>query len=56
MTGTVANISDKYGNDIASNSDSNIKNFSSNSTSLAGNTTYDSYQTPTVVHLSLIHI
>ena len=38
MTGTVANISDKYGNDIASNSNSNsnsdIKNFSSNSTFL----------------------
>lgn len=51
MTGTVDNISDKYGNDIASNS--NIKNFSSNSTSLAGNTTYDSYQTPTVVHDSM---
>ena len=53
MTGTVDNISDKYGNDIASNSDSNIKNFSSNSTSLADNTTYDSYQTPTVVHDSM---
>lgn len=51
MTGTVANISDKYGNDIASNSD--IKNFSSNSTFLAGNTTYDSYQAPTVVHDSM---
>ena len=55
MTGTVANISDKYGNDIASNSNSNsdIKNFSSNSTFLAGNTTYDSYQAPTVVHDSM---
>ena len=53
MTGTVDNISDKYGNDIASNSDSNSKNFSSNSTSLAGNTTYDSYQAPTVVHDSM---
>ena len=53
MTGTVANISDKYGNDIASNSNSDIKKFSSNSTSLAGNTTYDSYQVPTVVHDSM---
>ena len=53
MTGTVANISDKYGNDIASNSNSDIKKFSSNSTSLAGNTTYDSYQAPTVVHDSM---
>ena len=30
-----------------------LRIFSSNSTSLAGNTTYDSYQTPTVVHDSM---
>jgi len=50
MTGTVANISDNNGNTTDSSNSSINNSFSSDSTSLHGNSTYDSYRAPSAVH------
>ena len=50
MTGTVANISDNNGNTTDSSNSSINNSFSSDRTSLHGNSTYDSYSAPSAVH------
>lgn len=50
MTGTAANISDDNGNTTDSSNSSINNSFSSDRTSLHGNSTYDSYRAPSVVH------
>lgn len=50
MTGTVANISDNNGNTTDSSNSSINNSFSSDRTSLHGNSTYDSYRAPSAVH------
>ena len=50
MTGTVANISDDNGNTTDSSNSSINNSFSSDRTSLHGNSTYDSYRAPSAVH------
>ena len=50
MTGTVANISDNNGNTTDSSNSSINNRFSSDRTSLHGNSTYDSYRVPSAVH------
>lgn len=50
MTGTVANISDDNGNTTDSSNSSINNSFSSDRTSLYGNSTYDSYRAPSAVH------
>ena len=50
MTGTAANISDDNGNTTDSSNSSINNSFSSDRTSLHGNSTYDSYRAPSAVH------
>lgn len=50
MTGTAANISDGNGNTTDSSNSSINNSFSSDRTSLHGNSTYDSYRAPSAVH------
>ena len=50
MTGTAANISDDNGNTTDSSNSSINNSFSSDRTSLHGNSTYDSYRAPFAVH------
>lgn len=50
MTGTTANISDDNGNTTDSSNSSINNSFSSDRTSLHGNSTYDSYRAPSAVH------
>ena len=50
MTGTVANIPDNNGNTSDSSNSSINNSFSSDRTSLHGNSTYDSYRAPSAVH------
>lgn len=50
MTGTAANISDDNGNTTDSSNNSINNSFSSDRTSLHGNSTYDSYRAPSAVH------
>ena len=50
MTGTAANISDANGNTTDSSNSSINNSFSSDRTSLHGNSTYDSYRAPSAVH------
>ena len=50
MTGTAANISDNNGNTTDSSNSSINNSFSSDRTSLHGNSTYDSYRAPSAVH------
>lgn len=50
MTGTAANISDDNDNTTDSSNSSINNSFSSDRTSLHGNSTYDSYRAPSAVH------
>mgnify|MGYP000957272410 CR=1 FL=1 len=53
MTGTAANIPDNNGNTSDSSNSSINNSFSSDRTSLHGNSTYDSYRAPSAVHDSM---